>query len=218
MFETGERLILFTRYPRAGAVKTRLIGALSADGASTVHRCLAEHAADQVKLLTAARPVVAEVHYTGGSRAQMTAWLGQDPVYRTQAEGDLGARLDHAFAAAFDTGAQAVIIMGSDCPDLTAQVLTRAFDRLAHNDIVLGPAGDGGYYLIGLQRRTPELFADIPWGTDAVLDLTADRARQLGLQMAMLETLADVDRPEDLKCAAALLAEQPLVWAQRGDR
>ena len=218
MFETGERLILFTRYPRAGAVKTRLIGALSAGGAKAVHRRLAEHAAAQMRLLTVTRSVVAEVCYTGGSRAQMTAWLGRDLVYRSQTEGDLGARLDHTFAAAFDGGARTVIIMGSDCPGLTAQVLTRAFDRLAHNDIVLGPAGDGGYYLIGLNRHTPELFTDIPWGTDAVLDLTTDQARRLELQVAILETLADVDRPEDLQCAAALLAERPLVWEQRGDR
>ena len=218
MFETGERLIMFTRYPRAGAVKTRLIGALSAGGATAVHRRLAEHAAAQMRLLMVTRPVVAEVHYTGGTPAQMTAWLGRDLVYRSQTEGDLGARLDHAFAAAFDGGTRAVIIMGSDCPDLTAQVLTHAFDRLTDSDIVLGPAGDGGYYLIGLKRRTPELFTDIPWSTDTVLDSTKDQARRLGLQVALLETLADVDRPEDLQCAAPLLAERPLVWEQRGDR
>ncbi len=218
MFETGERLILFTRYPRAGAVKTRLIGALSAGGAKAVHRRLAEHAAAQMRLLTVTRPVVAEVRYTGGSSAQMIAWLGRDLVYRSQTEGDLGARLDHAFAAAFDDGATAVIVMGSDCPDLTAQVLTHAFDRLAHSDIVLGPAGDGGYYLIGLKRRTPELFTAIPWSTDAVLDSTTDQARRIGLEVTLLETLADVDRPEDLQCAAPLLAERPLVREQRGDR
>jgi rSAM/selenodomain-associated transferase 1 len=210
MSESGETLILFTRYPRAGAVKTRLIPALGAEGATLLHRRLVAHALDQAQRLARIRSTTLEIHHTGGARTKVAAWLGRDLVYRSQGEGDLGARMDRAFATAFRTGTEAAIIMGSDCPDLTAEVLIRAFDMLVQNDLVLGPAGDGGYYLIGLSRRVPELFADIPWGSDAVLDFTLRHALQLGLAHAMLATLDDVDRPEDLERARAFLPTRPL--------
>ncbi len=210
MNESGETLILFTRYPRAGAVKTRLIPALGAEGAAHLHRRLVTHALAQAQRLARIRSTTLEVHYTGGAKIKMAAWLGRDLVYRSQGEGDLGARMDRAFATAFRNGTEVAIIMGSDCPDLTAEVLIRAFDMLVQNDLVLGPAGDGGYYLIGLSRRVPELFADIPWGSDAVLDLTLRHASQLGLAHAMLATLDDVDRPEDLERARAFLPTRPL--------
>ncbi len=91
-----------------------------------------------------------------------------------------------------------MVLIGSDCPEITAQILSSAFSQLTDYDLVLGPARDGGYYLIGLTAPYPELFQDLPWGTAAVLANTQTRAAQLGLKTALLEPLTDIDRPEDL--------------------
>ena len=106
----------------------------------------------------------------------MADWLGPDLACLPQARGDLGARLESAFAAAFADGATAVLAMGTDCPGLTTDRLRAALAALAASDLVLGPATDGGYYLIGLARPAPELFAGVPWGTERVLAATLARA------------------------------------------
>ena len=96
-------------------------------------------------------------------------------------------------------GQQRVVIIGIDCPDIDSQILTQAFDSLLHNDLVLGVAEDGGYYLIGLNSPQPQLFRHITWGTELVLKQTKAIAQQLNLKVDYLTTLADIDRPEDLK-------------------
>lgn len=199
------RLIVFTRYPRPGQAKTRLITALGPVGAAELHRRLTEHAVAQARRLGTGGKVAVEIHFTGGDSEAMATWLGPDLSYRRQHGENLGARLDAAFAAAFGDSAAAVVIMGTDCPDLTDTVLGQAFAALAENDLVLGPAGDGGYYLIGLKSRQPCLFTQIDWGTDRVLSRTKSKAKALGLKIAGLEQLDDIDRPEDLQRAAPFL-------------
>jgi hypothetical protein len=103
-----------------------------------------------------------------------------------------------AFDSAFTNGADRVAIIGADCPGLTSEVMAKAFSLLTSHDLVLGPANDGGYYLVGLTRPCSRLFAHIPWGADAVLGETLDAARELGMAFALLEPLDDVDRPGDL--------------------
>jgi rSAM/selenodomain-associated transferase 1 len=134
----------------------------------------------------------------------MSAWLGDDLVFRRQVDGDLGARMEAAFAHAFAAGARAVVIMGTDCPQLGSDRLAEAFAALAEAELVLGPALDGGYYLIGLTRPVPELFRGVPWGTAEVCARTLDLASPLALKVAMLGPLADVDRPEDLELTRLL--------------
>lgn len=204
-----ESLVLFTRYPQPGRVKTRLIPALGDAGAAQLHRRLTEHALDQARNLAGMRPVGVEVHYTGGEVSQMRAWLGDDHRYVTQGRGDLGNRMDQAFSSAFDAGAATVVIMGSDCPDLSPAHLSRAFDALTSADLVLGPASDGGYYLIGLRRQVPQLFRDMPWGSDEVLARTTRLASWHGLRWTLLEELHDVDRPADLPRAQGFLDDLP---------
>ena len=97
-----------------------------------------------------------------------------------------------------------MVIIGSDIPDITTNIMQKAFEALNQNDLVLGPAADGGYYLIGVHRKTfrhwnPQLFSDISWGTDRVLPQTLGIAQKLGLNYSLLDTLRDVDRPEDLE-------------------
>lgn len=193
------RLILFTRYPEPGRTKTRLIPALGAQGAATLQRRMSEALVGQMKRFANQYPASLEIRYAGGSRPAMESWLATDIPCLDQGEGNLGDRLHRAFAQAFTQGAQAVVVIGADCPGLTPPLFAQAFTALATQELVLGPARDGGYYLIGLTRPAPALFTEIPWGSGEVLAATLKHAQTLNLSTHLLETLADVDRPEDLR-------------------
>ncbi len=197
------RVILLTRWPAPGRVKTRLIPALGAAGAAELHRALTEHVAREVLALGATGEATIEVRHAGGTSRALRRWLGSLPRYRAQPAGlDLGGQLRLAFAEAFSSGARRCVVVGSDCPAVGADHLRRALAALARAELVLGPAADGGYWLIGLRaeanERAGELFEGVSWGSDAVLRETLERAARRQLEPALLEELADVDRPEDL--------------------
>jgi hypothetical protein len=192
------RLILFTRYPEPGRTKTRLIPALGAEGAASLQRRMSEAIVSQMAQFAAQYPVSPEIRYADGTQQAVEAWLASDIPCLAQGEGDLGDRLRRAFAQAFAQGAGKVVVIGADCPGLTPALFARAFAALDTQDLVLGPAKDGGYYLVGLNRPAPSLFSEIPWGTGEVLTATLKQAQALNLSTHLLESLADVDRPEDL--------------------
>ncbi len=193
-----EGLIIFTRYPEPGKTKTRLIPSLGADGAAGIHRQMTERTLTLARQLRSYRPVSIEVRYEGGNRDLVKQWLGPDITYRRQGSGDLGERMARAFNEAFQAGLDRVVLVGTDVPSITARILLTAFKNLSYRDMVLGPARDGGYYLIGLRRDCPQLFVDMPWGTERVLEKTTQIADGLGLSKVHVDTLDDVDRPEDL--------------------
>jgi len=194
----AEKLIIFTRFPQAGTTKTRLIPALGAVGAAELQRRLSERTVRRGRALAISRGAVLEICYDGGDARRLGGWLGADLLLAPQGVGDLGARMVRAFARAGLEGCERVVLVGADCPALTVEILHSAFSALADHDLVLGPAKDGGYYLIGLARPAPELFRDQPWGENSLLTRTLIRAKRLGLSLQLLEELADVDRPEDL--------------------
>ncbi len=193
-----QHLIIFTRYPEPGKTKTRLIPALGAVGAANLQREMTEYTISQVKELQKATDISLEVRFSGGNLQLIQNWLGLDLFYQFQGEGDLGSRMARSLFDAFESGREQVIIIGTDCPDVNAQILTKAFEQLHTCDLVLGPAIDGGYYLIGLRRLIPELFVNINWGTSQVLQQTVDIAEELNISLVYLPPLADVDFPEDL--------------------
>lgn len=194
----NEHLIVFTRYPEPGRTKTRLMPALGAAGAALVQRQMTEHCLRTVRALQQQRPVRVWVCYAGAEESGFRDWLGEEWDYLPQVEGDLGDRMATAFSYAFKQEAQRVVTVGIDCPDITTDLLIEAFDALKYQGLVLGPASDGGYYLIGLQRLVPELFENMDWGTETVLADSLIRATKVGLDPAQLEVLTDVDYPEDL--------------------
>jgi len=193
-----ECLIVFTRYPEPGKTKTRMIPLLGSEGAAMLQRQMTEHTLAQVKQLQSQHPISVEVYFAGGNPQLMQSWLGSGIVYRSQGEGDLGCRMVSALQSAFNNGSSGVVIIGTDCPGVNVLVMEQAFEALSNYDLVLGPAQDGGYYLIGVRRLIPELFSGISWGTSEVLQQTVEIAKQIDLAIAYLPTLADVDRPEDL--------------------
>ncbi len=190
-------ILVFVRAPEPGRVKTRLAAGIGAEAALAVYRRLAEHAVREA--LAAGPSAAVRVHFTPADAGEaVRAWLGEGPLYLPQAEGDLGARMRAAFAEAFAAGAERVVIVGSDLPDLSAGLLRRALELLDRHEAVVGPAADGGYWLLGMRRRLARVFEDVPWSTGAVLERTLERLREEGIAPALLETLADVDEPGDL--------------------
>jgi uncharacterized protein len=198
MINVSNKLIIFTRYPVPGKTKTRLIPVLGKEGAANLHRLMAKKTIARGLSLENSGRLSVEIYYAGDRLQLMQDWLGPDLIYHNQGQGDLGARMVVAFHNSFNSGIDKVVIIGTDCPDLKAEIIGKAFDELDRSDLVLGPAQDGGYYLIGLRRSLPELFSGINWGTDEVLAQTQAVAQILGLNIAELPTLTDIDRPEDL--------------------
>ncbi|MEN8134048.1 MAG: TIGR04282 family arsenosugar biosynthesis glycosyltransferase [Thermodesulfobacteriota bacterium] len=194
-----KKLILFTRYPVAGHTKTRLIPALGPEGAADLQRLMTERTLRTAENLTAEFPPALEIRHSGGSIGQMKDWLGPDRIYREQGDGDLGEKMARAMAEAFQAGYRQVMVIGADCPGLSPEILASGFSRLADHSLVLGPATDGGYYLLGLTRPCPELFSNRSWGGNLLLAETMSAAKKLALKFYLLKELADVDRPEDLK-------------------
>jgi rSAM/selenodomain-associated transferase 1 len=188
------RLLVFVKEPVAGRVKTRLAATIGAEAALEVY-C-------QLLAITGAAisrsGISCHVAVDGGEVPWEIMGLLPGP-WSVQAGEDLGARMDHAMAQAFSEGAGAVVLIGSDLPDLKAGVLEDAFGRLEDHDMVLGPALDGGFYLVGLRRYVPELFLSLPWSTDRVFALTRARAHELGLSCDLLPVLQDLDDAQDLR-------------------
>lgn len=195
-----EKVILFSRYPTAGTTKTRLIPALGAKGAAKLQRQMTENVFRQLLIARKDRGIEIEICYDGGNKARLKKWLtSPDICYSRQAKGNLGVRLHRCCLDAFAGETKQLVIVGGDCPDLSALIIRQGFTALRQNDLVLGPALDGGYYLIGLKQPHPLLFEKIGWGGDQVLNATLHQAQQLKLKVSLLTPLADIDRPEDLR-------------------
>lgn len=201
----GERPVvaIMTKFPQAGVVKTRLAPALGCEGAAKLHRELAAHCVERMRPLQSTGEARVEVHVDGGSTAEVRAWLGRWPRFERQSEGDLGDRLRAVLSGAVASGASAALVVGSDCPAARATHVRAALQQLRTHDVVIGPAEDGGYWLLGVTaesapRALAALFHDIAWGGSDVFQQTMERAKANSLRVAIADRLADVDRAEDL--------------------
>jgi rSAM/selenodomain-associated transferase 1 len=197
------RLIVFARTPQLGRVKTRLGPAVAPGAALRLHRAFIQ---DTLRLVLQVMPPGQVTVAFSAEPAPQLLPLGVQVA--RQSEGDLGQRLSEAAHAAWTAGASRILFLGTDSPDLPAHQLVRALQCLESADAVVGPAEDGGYYLIGLQGAHVGLFHGIDWGTDRVLAQTRARAAALGLHLMELDAWYDVDRPEDLRRLAAAIDER----------
>jgi uncharacterized protein len=186
-------LIIFVRNPVPGQVKTRLAATIGPDKALEVYRVLVE----RTKEVTRSLPMDKAVYFSDALE-ENDGW--QDDQYQKQVQqgGELGERMADAFLAGFSRGYQRVGIIGSDCYELTPEVLQQAFGLLADHDLVLGPATDGGYYFMGMTRFLPALFTNKTWSSPTVLRDTLADAERLHLNPALLPALTDVDEEKDL--------------------
>ncbi len=188
------RLLVFLKAPRHGTVKTRLAATIGPDNALAAYRELV--AATLQPLVGLAPDIDVELRFApDDARAELTPWLQPGWQARPQGAGDLGARLTRAFADAFADGCPHVTVIGSDCPYVTAADIRAALAALeqAGPELVLGPATDGGYWLLGLRAPHPEVFASIDWSTSQVRTQTLARAYSAGLRVIELRELSDVD-------------------------
>jgi rSAM/selenodomain-associated transferase 2/rSAM/selenodomain-associated transferase 1 len=192
------RLIIMTRIPEPGRVKTRLIPVLGPEGAAALHAALLDRTLRMASDHAQQTVVDVEVRFTGSLEAVDRFRPGRAGLWREQLGTDLGDRIHSAVQAACDEGAKAVVVIGTDCPDLTPEILHSAWQALRTSDLVLGPAEDGGYYLIGLRQPDPRLFAGIDWGTEHVREQTLARCRERSVTVSLLSGLGDVDEAEDL--------------------
>lgn len=194
---SGKCLIaLMVRVPVAGLVKTRLIPALGAERACRLYRAMVEDLLEQA----AATGLPIHLLSTGGTEAQLPhSWQQAVQRMTVQQGEDLGARMAHAFATAFTTAEQ-VLLVGSDIPDMGTESLLSAAKALRNNEVVINPAEDGGYCLLGLNRGVDvaSIFHHMPWSTDQVLALTLQRLKGLQHRVHLLPPLRDIDTPEDL--------------------
>ena len=194
---------VMAKWPRPGEVKTRLAALTSpAWAAALAHACL-EDTLERLASVDARRVVAFTPHDAQADFARLVAdrfelW--------PQADGDLGRRLQRWFEACLSSGAERAVLLGADSPNLPVDYVHSAFARLLQDDVVLGPATDGGYYLIGCARRVPPLFDGIAWSTSRVLAETVARTQGAGLALALLPPWYDVDTLHDCQVLRGHLA------------
>ena len=184
-------MIIFVRNPVLGKVKTRLASCVGDTKALKVYELLLQHTQSITKPLFVEKFVYYADYLNAGD-----LWNGFEK--RLQQGNDLGERMQNAFQDLYTAGFSKVIIIGSDCYELSSEIITQAFEKLNEADLVIGPVTDGGYYLLGSDKMIPELFANKTWSTDTVFAATLKDAAALNLSVNQLPVLNDIDTEKDL--------------------
>jgi uncharacterized protein len=192
-----ECIVIFVRSPEKGAVKKRLAAVLDQD---TVLHLYRQFVFDILRTVGPVPFGMRICFYPADAKSKVADWLGDEYIYMAQEGKDLGERLENAFLTTFAAGFHRVVIIGSDIPDLPAEIVEEAIGSLASNDAVIGPATDGGYYLIGFRagRLLREAFAGVDWGTSTVFERTMDALSKHGFSVHLLPRWPDIDTYEDL--------------------
>ncbi len=191
-------LIVFAKAPIEGYVKTRLCPPLTTDEAASLHGSLVLDLLERCQELKGCDRMLAGSPTPDHPFFNAMKTRFNIPIW-DQVGDDLGARMAHTFQSALGEPYQSAVIIGTDIPAITVQLISSAFKFLQDHDVVLGPTEDGGYYLIGLRSPTPALFENIPWSTDAVFSLTQEKGKAMGLSVKVLPMLRDLDTIEDLQ-------------------
>lgn len=194
---SGIAIALTARAPEPGKAKTRLIPRLGASGAAHLHAALTRHALGEIVRSGLPATLWCDPDTDHAFFAECASVFGVD--LRAQPDGGLGARM----CCAFEQADGPLLLMGSDCPAIDATLLGTCAASLARSPAVFLPTLDGGYGLVGLARPTPEVFDDMPWGTDAVMTITRRRLQNLGIVWEEPARIWDVDMPDDLARLAA---------------
>jgi uncharacterized protein len=196
-------LIIFTKNPEAGLVKTRLAEAVGEEKALEVYETLREHTA----LVTAKVEAERQVYYSRFIPSS-DLFLTKQYSLKLQEGEDLGARMLHAIRTGFQTGFRHIVLIGTDCYELSSDLLNQAFNALERSDADLGPAIDGGFYLIGLNMLLPELFLNRQWSTPEVCKETIEVLQRFAIPYELLAPLSDIDTFDDLKKSTLWSREQ----------
>lgn len=184
-------IIIFIRKPELGKVKTRLAKAVGKEKALEIYQKLLDHTRKEALKVDCDRLLFYE-----GEIDMQDEWSETDFQKFAQSNGDLGDKMKHAFSIALAKYDQ-VLIVGSDCPEITHKDIDRGFYELEEHDVVIGPARDGGYYLLGMSALQLFLFDNMPWSTETLLEESIIRVQDRSLQYALLKTKSDIDFKED---------------------
>ena len=197
-----EALVLLAKAPREGEVKTRLLGALSQEEARRLYIAfLSDTFALMEEVMEEREELTMALCYTPEGEEEAFEEVEREGSLMFPQRGEsLGARLTNCFADLFALGFESVVVIGADSPTLPGEYVFDAFECFeTDDDVVIGPAEDGGYYLVGMRKLHKRIFEDIPWGGDGVLDATIERAKEAELDLVLLPEWRDVDRPEDFE-------------------
>ena len=209
-------LVVFAKAPIAGQVKTRLCPPLTNDESATVHGSFVLDTLERTRMAVSKFRLPVDRYLACAPSSNLAFFKimeeRQAVTLLDQVGDELGARMNGVFDRLFARGYRQVMIVGTDVPSLPLDRYQQALQLLGHHDLVVGPAVDGGYYLIGLKKAAPSLFRDVPWSTDRVLALTKEKAMELNLSIGLLPEWRDVDTIDDLKMlidASQLDARKP---------
>ena len=198
-----QAIIIFLKYPELGRSKTRLAATVGDQNALKIYKELLEHTHQITKNLSCD----SFLFYDRESPNKMN-WETEKYKHKLQVQSDLGGRMKNAFQEIFDEGYGNIIIIGSDCYDLSEDIINQAFNLLKENEVVIGPALDGGYYLLGLTKMVNSLFEDVKWSTSEVLHATVKVLENQQLKYATTDPLSDIDVYEDLPASLKKLLEE----------
>ena len=192
-------IIVFAKLPVDGKVKTRLAEKMGDKFAVSFYKFCAEHTFDEVLKLKQPASDLFLFYSEESELEQIKKWASEKFSYYSQKGNDLGEKMYNAFRLIFNSGYKNVVLIGTDIPDINYKIIEKAFSYLETADCVLGPASDGGYYLLGLKSNTIDLFSGIEWSGDSVLKKTIKKLKHLGISYFLLDKLIDIDTQEDLK-------------------
>lgn len=196
MVKEDKLLLIFIKNPEPGSVKTRLAASIGDQKAYQVYLKLLRHTIDTASEVNADRQVWYSFYVDPDD------FISESDFGKQVQQGeDLGVRMFHAFKSGFSEGYKSIVIVGSDCPDVSPSIIEEAFEKLKRDDLVIGPSADGGYYLLGMKKVHGKLFSGIDWSTEHVLQQTQKKANNLSLSTTTLQELNDIDTIEDLEKA-----------------
>jgi uncharacterized protein len=190
-------VITFCKYPVEGKVKTRIAKTIGNEFAVKIYKIFAEHT---FRELLKTNTIVPYLFFTEkNDREKIQKWTGSKFLLELQEGNDLGDRMYNACKKVIDKGSKKTVIIGTDIPDISSEIIRKAVKALDNSDVVIGPSNDGGYYLLGMKKLHRALFSGIEWSSESVLSLTVEKLNILNLSYSMLPELIDVDTEDDLK-------------------
>ncbi len=189
-------MIIIAKYPETGFVKTRLNGFMQDEKVLELYKYLLEQTIHRLRAITGVDTYIA---YTPDRTEEYFSQFGTGLVRLSEC--DLGLNMSHSFDVIFRKEYQKAALVGADIPDLSESIVHHAFDLLSDNDLVYGPAEDGGYYLVGMRKLIKEVFENVPWSSDMTLSKSLAQAGKSGYTVGFTKTLRDIDTIEDVKKA-----------------
>ncbi len=192
-------IIVFTRFPVEGKVKTRLAKNMGNKFAVSFYRVCAEHTFKELLKVKETGSEIFLFCSEGNEIEQVMKWAGNDFNYYSQQGNDLGLKMQNAFETVFKKGYKKAIIIGTDAPDVSMNIVQSAISVLNNYSVVIGPANDGGYFLLGFKSKLIDLFSGIEWSTDSVFNSTIEKLNNSKTHYFVVDELTDIDTLEDLQ-------------------